>query len=83
MRQHLDRVVVHVEMVVFALRDAMQRRQLRQHDVGCAELLHQREPGDHASLGEDLLHSVKTRSDATPRRPQAAARAARAVCARS
>ena len=40
--QHLERVAVHVAVVVGVLLDAPQRRQLGQHGVDEPELVHQR-----------------------------------------
>ena len=60
--QHLERVVVHVEVVEVALLHAAQRRELRQHGRDQAEAVGEREAvqhtlGDHepAELGPDPL----------------------------
>ena len=72
--QHGTGVLVDVEVVVAALLDAPQRRELRQHDLGDPEPVHQPQPVDRALGADHSFSSANTRSAATPRSPATVAR---------
>ena len=86
--QHLERVAVHVAVVIGALLDAVHRGELRQHDLGQRQVVQQDEAADGrlgheepAELGEDPLrrHAAPARAPPRgPRRPSGARRRSRA-----
>jgi hypothetical protein len=69
--EHLERVVVHVEVVEDVLLDSAQRGELRQHLGGDAVGVHQAEPRAHRGRADHLLELAE---DALGRDPAQAGR---------